>query len=110
MKKFKTSCLAFGLTLAMMASSQSGEKASDTTVSGLNPAAFDSTINGKKTALFTLKNSNGMEVCITNFGARVVSLVVPDKDGKPTDVVLGYDNIAQYADIENSPSDFGSSV
>ena len=110
MKKYKTSCLAFGLTLAMMASCQSGEKAADTTVSGLNPAAFDSTINGKKTALFTLKNSNGMEVCITNFGARVVSLVVPDKDGKPTDVVLGYDNIAQYADIENSPSDFGSSV
>ena len=110
MKKIKTSCYAFGLAIAMMASCQSGQKVADTTVSGLNPAAFDSTINGKKTALFTLKNSNGMEVCITNFGARVVSLVVPDKDGKPTDVVLGYDNIAQYADIENSPSDFGSSV
>ena len=110
MKKIKTSCYAFGLAIAMMASCQSGQKVADTTVSGLNPAAFDSTINGKKTALFTLKNANGMEVCITNFGARVVSLVVPDKDGKPTDVVLGYDNIAQYADIKNSPSDFGSSV
>ena len=51
-----------------------------------------------------------MEVCITNFGGRVVSLVVPDKNGKPTDVVLGYDNITQYADTVNSPSDFGSSV
>ena len=80
------------------------------TVSGLDPAAFDSTINGKKTALYVLKNDNGMEVCITNYGGRVVSLVVPDKDGKPTDVVLGFDNIAQYADTLNSPSDYGSSV
>ena len=80
------------------------------TVSGLDPAAFDSTINGKKTALYVLKNANGMEVCITNYGGRVVSLVVPDKDGKPTDVVLGFDNIAQYADTLNSPSDYGSSV
>ena len=82
----------------------------DTTVSGLDPAKFDSTINGKKTALFTLKNENGMEVCITNYGARVVSLVVPDKNNQPTDVVLGFDNLAQYADTLNSPSDYGSSV
>ena len=51
-----------------------------------------------------------MEVCITNFGGRVVSLVVPDANGKPTDVVLGYDNLKQYTDSVNSPSDFGSSV
>ena len=78
--------------------------------SGLDPAAFDTTINGKQVKLYTLTNANGMEVCITNYGGRVVSLVVPDKDGKPTDVVLGYDNIAQYADTQNSPSDYGSSV
>ncbi len=80
------------------------------TASGLNPARFDSIINNKKTALYTLKNNNGMEVCITNFGGRVVSLVVPDAEGKPTDVVLGYDNLSQYTDSVNSPSDFGSSV
>ena len=80
------------------------------TVSGLNPAKFDTVLQEKKVQLFTLKNQNGMEVCITNYGARVVSLVVPDKDGKPTDVVLGFDNIAQYADTLNSPSDYGSSV
>ena len=78
--------------------------------SGLDPAAFDTTINGKQVKLYTLTNANGMEVCITNYGGRVVSLVVPDKDGKPTDVVLGYDNIAQYADTLNSPSDYVSSV
>ena len=61
-------------------------------------------------SVYTLKNQNGMEVCITNYGGRIVSLVVPDKDGKPTDVVLGFDNIAQYADTLNSPSDYGSSV
>ena len=78
--------------------------------SGLDPAAFDTVINEKPVKLFTLKNDNGMEVCITNYGGRVVSLVVPDKDGKPTDVVLGFDNIQQYADTLNSPSDYGSSV
>ena len=76
----------------------------------MNPADFDSTVLGKKTELVTLKNANGMEVCLTNYGGRVVSISVPDKDGKPTDVVLGYDNIHQYADTLNSPSDYGSSV
>lgn len=80
------------------------------TVSGLNPTTFDTIINADSVKLYTLKNANGMEVCITNYGGRVVSLVVPDKDGKPTDVVLGYDNIAEYADTKNTPSDYGSSV
>lgn len=51
-----------------------------------------------------------MEVCVTNFGGRVVSILVPDKDGEPTDVVLGFDNVAQYADSVNSPSDFGAAI
>lgn len=80
------------------------------TASGLNPEAFVDTINGKATALYTLKNANGMEVCITNFGGRIVSIMVPDRDGKLTDVVLGFDNIAQYADAQNSPSDYGASI
>ena len=42
------------------------------TVSGLNPAKFDTTLNGKPVKLFVLKNNNDMEVCVTNFGARVV--------------------------------------
>ena len=57
------------MILASCATDQQPEK----TISGLDPAAFDSIINGKKTELFTLKNKNGMEVCITNFGGRVVS-------------------------------------
>lgn len=100
--------IAGGCLLAL--ASCAGNKTASRTVSGLDPAAFDTTLNGKKVELITLKNNNGMEVCLTNYGGRVVSLSVPDKDGKPTDVVLGYDNIRQYADTLNSPSDFGSSV
>lgn len=99
--------LGAGLAIAALTSC-SGEK--NTTESGLDPTAFDSTIDGKKTELVTIRNNNGMEVCLTNYGGRVVSICVPDKDGKPTDVVLGYDNIKQYADTLNSPSDYGSSV
>ena len=48
---------------------------------------------GKQTKLFTLKNPNNLEVTITNYGGKVVSLIVPDKNGKFEDIVLGYDNI-----------------
>ena len=109
MKNLKAFMMGIGVATAMLTACSSGDKQMKT-VSGLTPAAFDSTINGKKTALFTLKNQNGMEVCITNYGGRVVSIVVPDKEGKPTDVVLGFDNIAQYADTLHSPSDYGSTV
>lgn len=109
MEKLKTKLFAAGITaLALSACGTASD--SQMTVSGLNPADFDSTINGKKTELVTIKNNNGMEVCLTNYGGRVVSVSVPDKNGKATDVVLGYDNIRQYADTLNSPSDFGSSV
>ena len=97
------------MAVALLSACASGEQQA-LTVSGLNPAKFDTLINEKPVKLYTLKNQNGMEVCITNYGGRVVSLVVPDKDGKPTDVVLGFDNIAQYADTLNSPTDYGSSV
>ncbi len=109
MKNLKKVLFACSATLAMFSACNSGEQ-TQLTVSGLNPAKFDTIINEKPVKLYTLKNQNGMEVCITNYGGRIVSLVVPDKDGKPTDVVLGFDNIAQYADTLNSPSDYGSSV
>ena len=109
MKNLKKSFCGCGIALAIFSACNSGEQ-STLTVSGLDPAKFDTVINEKPVKLYTLKNQNGMEVCITNYGGSVVSLVVPDKDGKPTDVVLGFDNIAQYADTLNSPSDYGSSV
>lgn len=102
--------LLFGVGMASMLFSACDTKHAQLTISGLNPTAFDSIINGKKTELIALSNQNGMEVCLTNYGGRVVSIVVPDKNNQPTDVVLGYDNLAQYADTINSPSDYGSTV
>src|ERR1700744_152786 len=52
-------------------------------------AGFKSTIDGKQTHLYILKNAKGMEVAITNFGGRVVSILVPDKNGKLVDVIEG---------------------
>ena len=52
------------------------------TASGLNPENFIDTFNDAPTALYTLSNANGMEVCITNFGGRIVSILVPDNQGQ----------------------------
>ena len=109
MKPIKSALFGVAATVLALSACTSSKPAEET-ISGLNPARFDSIVNNKKTALYTLKNKNGMEVCITNFGGRVVSVVVPDANGKPTDVVLGYDNLKQYTDSVNSPSDYGSSV
>ena len=48
-----------------------------------------------------------MEVCVTNFGGRIVSIMVPDKEGKMQDIVLGFDNIEDYINISN---DFGATI
>jgi len=109
MKTMKNVFLVAGMALTALTAC-AGSKTTKLTVSGLNPAKFVSTISGKKTQLYTIANKNGMEVCLTNYGGRVVSLSVPDKNHKSTDVVLGYDNIAQYTDTARTPSDYGSSV
>ena len=76
------------------------------TLSGLHPDRFVATIDGKQTALYPLTN-NGLEVRITNYGARVVSMMVPDHEGHLGDVVLGFDNINDYV---NKKQNFGSVV
>ena len=60
--------------------------------------AFGKTQDGQSADLYVLTNSHGMEAAITNFGATLVSLKVPDKSGKSGDVVLGYDNLSAYQD------------
>jgi len=57
---------------------------------------FRKTIDGKEIDLFFLTNSKGMEVSVINYGAKIVSLHVPDKNGNRTDVVLGKSNIDDY--------------
>ena len=81
-----------------------------TTLSGLDPERFVAQVGDKTTALYTLVNPSGMEVCVTNFGGRIVSVMVPDRNGEMKDVVLGFDNVFNYIDKENTPTDFGASV
>lgn len=65
-------------------------------------AGFQRTIEGKKTDLYVLKNKNGMEAALTNFGGRLVSLLVPDKQGKMVDVVEGFDSVKTYEDAADA--------
>lgn len=109
MKNLSKAIMGAGAMMLLLSACQTGSR-QELTQAGLDPAKFDSTINGKKTQLVVIRNNNGMEVDLTNYGGRVVAISVPDKNGNPTDVTLGYDNIAQYADTLNSPSDYGSSV
>ena len=94
-------------SVMLLASACTGKQASEKTASGLEPANFRTEVDGKQTDLFVLKNKNGMEVCITNFGGRIVSVMVPDKDGVMRDVVLGFDSIQDYIKF---PSDFGATI
>ena len=100
----KKLCVWAVAALLMAACTPKAEKATD---SGLLQSKFQTEVDGKKTDLFTLRNKNNMEVCITNFGGRIVSVMVPDKDGQMRDVVLGFDSIQDYI---SKPSDFGATI
>lgn len=74
---------------------------------GLKPSDFQTTINGKKTDLFVLKNSKGYEVALTNYGGAIVAIMVPDKNGNTANVIQGFDNIH---DLINSPEPYRSTL
>ena len=57
---------------------------------------FTDTVQGKQVSLYTLQNQHGMSVYITNYGGRIVGLMVPDKNGKATDVVVGLGTLHEY--------------
>ena len=68
----------------------------------LFPASdFEAVVDGKDVSIYTL-NAGDLTMQVTNFGARVVSLWTPDKDGKYEDIVLGYNNIDKYV---NNPGE-----
>ncbi|MDO4261290.1 MAG: aldose epimerase family protein [Eubacteriales bacterium] len=73
----------------------------------IRKADFGTTKGGAKASLYTIVNENGMEAAVTDFGAILVSLKVPDAAGGRTDVVLGFDSIEGY---EGNPSFFGSTI
>lgn len=74
---------------------------------GLNRKDFQTTVNGKKTDLYILKNRKGYEVAVTNYGGAIVAMMVPDKDGKVANVIQGHDNIQE---VINSPEPFLSTL
>lgn len=68
---------------------------------------FGSTSKKEEAVLYTLTNENGMSASITNYGAALVKLNVPDKEGKLRDLVLGYDDVTGY---EKGGGSFGAPV
>lgn len=93
-----------GLLIAL---SSCHDENKDITVSGLRFDDFRMEVEGNQTDLVALTNKNGMEVCITNYGARVVSLMVPDREGQLADVVTGFPTLQEYLD---QTQNFGATI
>lgn len=108
MKDLRLVALA-GMSALMIAACSTGKVEQKLTKSGLDPEKFRSEYRGDSTALYTLTNASGMEVCITNFGGRIVSISVPGKDGAFKDVVLGFDSVQAYYP-ETNGTDFGAAI
>lgn len=71
-------------------------------------SAFEKTIDGKQTRLYTLKNKNGMVATITNYGGRLVNLLVPDSAGKMIDVSVGIGSVDGY--IHSTERYYGGTI
>lgn len=100
----KKKLLSFSFIMLVIFGCKSND---EKTLSGLDKTKFQTVVNGDSTNLYVLKNSAGAEVCLTNYGGRIVSVLVPDKTGKMQDVVLGFDSISDYINV---PSDFGATI
>lgn len=74
---------------------------------GLKRKDFQTTIDGKKTDLYILRNTKGYEVAVTNYGGAIVAIMVPDKEGNIANVIQGHDNIQ---DVINSPEPYLSTL
>lgn len=75
---------------------------------GLRREDFQKDLNGKKIDLYVLRNKVGAEICVTNFGAIVPAIMMPDRNGVFANVVLGHDSIQKVID---SPEPFlGSTI
>jgi aldose 1-epimerase len=92
--------LALGITFAVTVPTRGATP-------GITMSTFGTMPDGQVVHLYTLTNRSGMKVSITNYGGRVVSIVVPDRNGKMGDVVLGFDSLAGY--LGNNPF-FGALV
>jgi aldose 1-epimerase len=97
MKKLQLMAIVASATILMQCTSSSTAVEEPSVLdSAALQGAYQQTVNGKNVGIYFLKNANNVEIAITNYGGRVVALVVPDKNGNPTDIVLGYDSLAHY--------------
>src|SRR4051795_8274510 len=90
MSQARTACLAAGL---IMTSSLAATANAPAPIE-LQEANFRAEIDGRPVGLFTIRNAAGMVVRLTNYGARIEQILVPDRDGWLGDVVQGYASIA----------------
>lgn len=102
-----TNTLACGLVAMIFLAACNREPDVSRTRSGLDRQDFQSVVNGDSTDLYVIRNANGMEACITNYGGRIVSLMVPDAMGEFRDVVQGFAHIDEYT---AEPSSFGATM
>ena len=84
-------------TLAILMSAMTACTNEKTSLSKVKRIDFQTTVDGKQTDLYYLTNKNGLELTVTNFGARIVELFTPDRKGAFEDIVLGHDHINKYA-------------
>jgi len=91
-------CRAFLLAAVMAAASLAvpAQATPAKSKAGISAQDWGTTQKGEKVRLYTLTGKGGMVARITNFGGVVVDLIVPDRHGKPVNVVLGYDDFASY--------------
>ena len=93
-------------TIALLVFGQAGARQTKRVTGKVQTHSFGSA-DGKQVFYYTFKNKNGIEAKLTNYGATLVSLKVPDRNGKFDDIVLGYDDVNGYA---NGKSYFGATV
>ena len=89
----KIFCMLTAAAMLASCGGQKGEQASELEL--MKRENFQTTVDGKKVDLYTLTNGT-ITMQVTNFGARVVSLWTPDREGKMADIVVGYENIDRY--------------
>ena len=87
-------CIAFMANCKEIAQSQA-EKDIDLKTT-LKRENFESNSNGHDARFYVLQNNNGLEATFSNYGQRLLSLMVPDREGKFMDIVLGFENLQRY--------------
>jgi aldose 1-epimerase len=93
---------------ALLLFSCSCSSESDGNRAGISKKAFETTKDGKQISIWTLSNMNGIEMNVTNFGGKVVSLFVPDKDNQFINVVTGFESIEKY--LQSNEFFFGAAI